>query len=81
MQRQLDFSPAKRYHQFEQWQEKILQIGRELVERGEFLRSRRIKLSEEHTDFSVARKREQQIKDWNQMKKLKLINGQWTGQV
>ena len=51
MQRQLDFSPAKRYHQFEQWQEKILQIGRELVERGEFLRSRRIKLSEEHTEI------------------------------
>lgn len=32
---------------------------------------------EEHTDLEVARKRERQIKDWNQSKKEKLINGEW----
>ncbi|KKR47662.1 MAG: hypothetical protein UT84_C0059G0008 [Candidatus Curtissbacteria bacterium GW2011_GWA1_40_16] len=35
---------------------------------------------EEHTDLSVARKREQQIKNWNQSKKRKLIRGEWTNQ-
>ena len=34
---------------------------------------------EEHTDLSVARKRERQIKDWSQVKKLKLIKGKWSG--
>ena len=33
---------------------------------------------EEHTDLSVARKRERQIKDWNQEKKLRLISGEWS---
>ena len=33
---------------------------------------------EEHEDFEAARQREQQIKDWSQMKKLKLIRGEWT---
>lgn len=33
---------------------------------------------EEHTDLEIARKREKQIKDWSQKKKLKLINGEWS---
>ena len=33
---------------------------------------------EEHTDLEVARKREKQIKNWSQEKKLKLINGEWS---
>ena len=32
---------------------------------------------EEHNDLEVARKREIQIKNWNQDKKRKLINGDW----
>ena len=35
---------------------------------------------EEHTDLSVARKRERQIKDWSKTKKLKLIRGEWSSQ-
>ena len=34
---------------------------------------------EEHTDLSIARGREKQIKDWNRIKKLKLIKGEWSG--
>lgn len=34
---------------------------------------------EEHSDLSIARARERQIKDWNQKKKLKLIKGEWSG--
>ncbi len=33
---------------------------------------------EEYSDLSVARNRERQIKDWSQVKKLKLINGEWS---
>lgn len=33
---------------------------------------------EEHTDINDARRRERQIKDWNQGKKEKLIKGEWT---
>jgi len=33
---------------------------------------------EEYENFDEARKREKQIKDWNQEKKRKLINGVWT---
>jgi len=32
---------------------------------------------EEHEDFEQARVREQQIKNWSQKKKEKLIQGQW----
>lgn len=32
---------------------------------------------EEHEDIEEARRRERQIKDWNQTKKRKLINGEW----
>ena len=32
---------------------------------------------EEHDDFEMARKREQQIKDWSRAKKEKLIRGEW----
>ncbi len=32
---------------------------------------------EEHDDLEVARKREKQIKDWSQVKKRKLISGEW----
>lgn len=35
---------------------------------------------EEHTDLPTARARERQIKDWNQEKKRKLINGEWSNQ-
>lgn len=35
---------------------------------------------EEHTDLSVARSREGQIKDWNRSKKRKLIIGEWSGE-
>lgn len=38
---------------------------------------KRLAYLEEHTDLEVARKREQQIKDWNRVKKEKLINGEW----
>ena len=38
---------------------------------------KRLAYYEEHTDFEVARKREQQIKDWSQEKKKKLISGEW----
>ena len=33
---------------------------------------------EEHDDLEVARKREKQIKDWSQIKKRRLISGEWT---
>ena len=33
---------------------------------------------EEHDDLEVARKREKQIKDWSQVKKRKLISGEWS---
>jgi len=36
--------------------------------------------AEEHTDLAVARRRERQIKDWNQTKKRKLISGEWSSQ-
>ncbi len=32
---------------------------------------------EEHTDLEQTRRREKQIKNWNQEKKRKLINGEW----
>ena len=32
---------------------------------------------EEYEDLETARHRERQIKNWNQIKKLKLINGEW----
>lgn len=32
---------------------------------------------EEYEDLEQARRREKQIKDWNQEKKQKLINGEW----
>jgi len=32
---------------------------------------------EEFEDLELARKREKQIKNWNQQKKRKLINGEW----
>ena len=32
---------------------------------------------ERHTDLEQARQRERQIKDWNQTKKQKLIDGSW----
>jgi predicted GIY-YIG superfamily endonuclease len=32
---------------------------------------------EEHDDLEEARRRERQIKNWSQAKKLKLINGEW----
>ena len=32
---------------------------------------------EEYEDLETARSREKQIKDWNQNKKRKLINGEW----
>ena len=32
---------------------------------------------EEHEDLETARRREKQIKDWNQAKKRKLISGEW----
>jgi putative endonuclease len=32
---------------------------------------------EEHNNLETARKREKQIKNWNQKKKLKLISGCW----
>lgn len=32
---------------------------------------------EEHYDLEEARRREKQIKDWNQEKKKKLISGKW----
>ncbi len=35
---------------------------------------------EEHTDLTVARQREKQIKNWSQEKKLKLIKGEWNNQ-
>ena len=33
---------------------------------------------EEFNDLEMARKRERQIKDWNQEKKRKLISGEWS---
>ncbi|MDP3993877.1 MAG: GIY-YIG nuclease family protein [bacterium] len=38
---------------------------------------KRLAYLEEHEDLEVARKREQQIKDWNRKKKRKLISGEW----
>ncbi len=38
---------------------------------------KRLVYLEEHTDLTVARRRERQIKDWSQAKKKKLINGEW----
>lgn len=38
---------------------------------------KRLAYYEEHTDLEVARKREQQIKDWNRKKKERLISGEW----
>lgn len=38
----------------------------------------RLAYAEEHDDFSVARYREQQIKDWSRRKKEKLINREWS---
>ena len=35
---------------------------------------------EDHDDLSVARKRKRQIKDWNQTKKRKLIEGEWSNE-
>jgi len=32
---------------------------------------------EEYEDFEQARRRERQIKDWSQVKKRKLISGEW----
>lgn len=32
---------------------------------------------EEHEDLEAARRRERQIKDWNRIKKEKLIKGEW----
>ncbi|OGG08774.1 hypothetical protein A2699_04670 [Candidatus Gottesmanbacteria bacterium RIFCSPHIGHO2_01_FULL_43_15] len=40
---------------------------------------KRLAYLEEHTDLSIARGREKQIKDWNRIKKLKLIKGEWSG--
>lgn len=38
---------------------------------------KRLVYLEEHEDPEVARKRELQIKDWNRVKKEKLIHGEW----
>ena len=38
---------------------------------------KRLVYLEEHDNLETARKREQQIKDWNQNKKRKLIEGKW----
>ena len=38
---------------------------------------KRLVYLEEHDDLETARKREKQIKDWNQAKKRRLIEGTW----
>ncbi|MDP3779338.1 MAG: GIY-YIG nuclease family protein [bacterium] len=38
---------------------------------------KRVAYLEEYEDLDQARRRELQIKDWSQEKKLKLINGEW----
>ncbi len=40
-------------------------------------KAKRLVYLEEHENLEEARKREIQIKDWNQEKKKKLINGEW----
>lgn len=41
---------------------------------------KRVAYIEEHTDLEVVRRREIQIKDWSQSKKLRLINGEWSNE-
>jgi hypothetical protein len=42
---------AERYLEFKVWQDKILDIGKKLQERGEFVDARKRKLQEEHTEI------------------------------
>lgn len=56
------------------WEQHISQLGSKYTAKHG---AKKIAYYEEHDDFGVARKREQQIKDWSRSKKEKLIKGEW----
>lgn len=64
----LTWNPPQRFEQH------LSKVGSKYTSKH---KAKKLAYLEEHEDLEVARRREKQIKDWSQKKKLKLINGEW----
>ncbi|MFH1597782.1 MAG: GIY-YIG nuclease family protein [Patescibacteria group bacterium] len=58
----------------ERWEQHLSGLGSKYTRRH---RPKRVVYIEEHNNFETARKREDQIKNWSQKKKRRLIEGHW----
>jgi putative endonuclease len=58
----------------ERWEQHVVGKGSEYTKKHWV---KKMAYYEEHDNFDTAAYREKQIKDWNQTKKRKLINGEW----
>lgn len=56
------------------WMQHLSGLGSKYTSRH---KPKKLVYLEEYEYFEEARKREKQVKDWNQLKKRKLINGEW----
>jgi putative endonuclease len=64
----MTWNPANR------WEQHISLMGSKYTSKH---KPKKMVYVEEHEDIETARYREKQIKDWSQLKKRKLISGEW----